>query len=358
MMLGCAALLAAVRPGRAAAEQLVGGRVIPDPPSQILRDVPDTPIEKIPNFRRLMRGVVRELGDVAHKRGLQVLVRNAPEMLVKDRLEALWEEKREPGQPHTPQGSLFEDYLAAVDGVMIDGLICGYGGFGQPTPNDQSARFWELAGQMKKAGKSVFTVDYSKDKAMAALVRKRARQAGFVPYLDTGGDETLKQVPSGRAWDERSEHIDHVSEARNWLPCFGGEAFHSRQAWIDRLAATNYDVLVLDPFRNGEALSKADIDALKVKVMGTRRLVLAVLPVGIANADRWYWKPDWRAGNPSYLLGPLEEDPKAWLTTYWAGEWEKLLGTYFNGLADLGVDGFLLDSVDAYTLFEDRYPID
>ncbi len=358
MMLGVAGMLAAARPGRAAAEMLVGGRVIPDPPSQILRDVPDTPIDKIPNFRRLMRGVVQELGDVAHKRGLQVLVRNAPELLVKDRLEALWEEKREPGQPHSPQGSLFEDYLAAVDGVMIDGLICGYGGYGVATPNDQSARFWELGGLMRKAGKRVFTVDYSKDKAMTALVRKRALQAGFVPYVDGDGDERLNRVPPGRAWDERSEHIDHVAEARNWLPCFGGESFPSRQAWINRLAATNYDVLVLDPFRGREALNKADIDALKVKVMGTRRLVLAVLPVGIARTGRWYWKPEWRAGNPSYLMEPLEQEPQAWLTTYWDKAWETLLGTYFNGLADLGVDGFLLDAVDAYSLFEDRYPID
>jgi uncharacterized protein (TIGR01370 family) len=45
------------------------------------------------------------------------------------------------------------------------------------------------------------------------------------------------------------------------------------------------------------------------------------------------------------------------MVRYWEAEWKEIIGQYMQGLVDLGVDGVLLDDLDAYLYFEDMMPL-
>ena len=69
----------------------------------------------------------------------------------------------------------------------------------------------------------------------------------------------------------------------------------------DMLAAAPYDMLVIDYSRDGSAalaLTADEVDKLKIKPDGDRRIVLAYLSIGEAESYRYYWKWHW-----GWLLG-------------------------------------------------------
>ncbi|HVI49831.1 MAG TPA: hypothetical protein VM661_01330 [Candidatus Sulfotelmatobacter sp.] len=351
------AVLLAAAPAKAA--QVLGtGRIIPGDRDKILSRAADTPVEQIPNFRRLMRDIISELGRTAHKRDMQILVRNAPELLIKEKIEGFWEEQREPGQDHLALGDVFEDYLNAIDGMVVDGLYCGHDSYGVQTGPTAAKPLHQAVSVLQQAKRQVFAVDYAKDQQAVADIRKAAAGEKVVSYVDQEGDMSLSAVPRDRPAAENPNHVLKLADARNWLPSLQGDKFSNRQAWIDALKPTSFDLLVIDPFWRKESFVKADIDALKTKPFGSRRLVFARLPVGLAAPQRWYWKKEWQTDPPAFLKQPLPDDPNLWLVDYWNDDWKALLGKYFTGLTALGFDGFMIDSADAFISLEEIYPID
>ena len=128
-------------------------------------------------------------------------------------------------------------------------------------------------------------------------------------YIDRDGDKVLDHVP-GHPSLENAAHVTNLSQAQNFLPMSSSERYGSRDAWVAALAATNYDLLLLDPFwRGSELLTFADVKALKFKQLGSQRLVLGSLPVGRAADTRFYWKKDWQVGNPGWIVAPDPDSP-------------------------------------------------
>lgn len=341
-----------------AADVKASGRIIPGDRSKVLSSAADTPIEQIPNFRRYMREMITELGRTAHKRNLQVLVRNAPELLIKEMIEGYWEEQHEPGQPHLASGDVFTDYLDAIDGMIIDGLYWGNDRYGIATEHGAATPYRQAADVLKKAKRPVFSIEYAKDPKVVADIHKSATADKLISYVDQDGDMALASIPTERPWDENPAHVTMVSTARNWLPIFDGSKFPTRQAMIDALSHTSYDILAIDPFWRGEGFTFADVASLKTKPFGSRRMVLGRLPVGLASPKRWYWKKEWQGGPPAFLKQPMPENPNFWLVDYWSDDWKAIIGKYFTNMAAIGVDGFLIDAADAYLALEDMYPID
>jgi len=64
----------------------------------------------------------------------------------------------------------------------------------------------------------------------------------------------------------------------------------------DTLADSPYDMLVIDYSRDGKpapALTPEEVDKIRVKPDGERRIVLAYLSIGVAQTYRYYWKWYW-----------------------------------------------------------------
>ena len=133
------------------------------------------------------------------------------------------------------------------------------------------------------------------------------------------------------------------------------------KANIDLLAATKYDMLVVEP---GFNLKEDPYDVqylvkkLKTKPDGSKRILLAYIDIGQAEDYRSYWGNDWvpptseNPGKPDFLI---TIDPDGWEgnypVAYWDNFWQKIW-LDDNGLiakiANYGFDGVYLDWVEAY----------
>jgi cysteinyl-tRNA synthetase len=123
------------------------------------------------------------------------------------------------------------------------------------------------------------------------------------------------------------------------------------------IAAAPYDMFVIDYSRDGsdaQALTAADVEKLKIKPDGERRIVLAYLSIGEAETYRYYWKwywrwffsaPDWRGRQNTEWRGNYG-------VRYWQEDWQKIIfsgdDSYLDRIIKAGFDGVYLDKVDEY----------
>lgn len=355
--LGLAALAAGVA-GRAARAQVRGTGPKRDP-----KDIPYTPIEDIPNHRAFMRDIVQGLSAYARARqsNFILLVRNAPELLITGEREVEWQSSRDldgsPDHQAAAAGSVVAPYLDAIDGILFDGLFCGRAATDQVTDAAAAKVSLDAWHAAQKAHKRGFAIDYAHDPKLVAAAARRQAEEHLTGIIDGEKDRILGHLPGGRPGSENAEHVLSLANVRNFLPLFDTSAFGSRAEMVTRLGANSYDMLVIDPFCRGEPLTRGDIAALRIKEIGSRRLVLATLPIGHAEPGRFYWKPEWKVGAPPFLAAPDPMRAGRIVVNYWDSEWKTLIGQYLVGLMDLGVDGVLLDDIDAYSYFEDLLPL-
>ena len=127
--------------------------------------------------------------------------------------------------------------------------------------------------------------------------------------------------------------------------------------FINALAATNYDLLIIDPYYQGsDALTVAELASLKTKANGGKRLVIAYMSVGEAETYRAYWQPTWDKKPPSWLSEENESWPGNYKVEYWNADWQAIIygndSSYLKSIVDVGFDGVYLDIIDAYEYFE------
>ena len=128
------------------------------------------------------------------------------------------------------------------------------------------------------------------------------------------------------------------------------------------LAASPYDVLVIDYSRDGsdaQALTPADLELIKTKPDGTKRVVLCYLSIGEAESYRYYWKWYWRS--LWILPNPFAPNWRAKLNgdwggnyavRYWDDAWQQIIlgqGGYLDRITKAGFDGVWMDKVDSST---------
>jgi len=128
---------------------------------------------------------------------------------------------------------------------------------------------------------------------------------------------------------------------------------------LDKIAAVDADVVVIDYAIGGVPLTAAQIAPLKLKPDGKRRIVLSYLAVGEGEEKRFYWKPEWTAdpaSRPSWININNCAWPGAWAVRYWQDGWKDIVfrasDSYLTRIIEAGFDGVYLDRVDMF----DDYP--
>lgn len=133
----------------------------------------------------------------------------------------------------------------------------------------------------------------------------------------------------------------------------------------DVIAKSPYDMVVIDYSRDGtddEALTPADLEKLKRKPDGGRRIVLSYLSIGEAEKYRYYWKWYW-----GWLFGwfaPAWRDRQNtewrgnYAVRYWEPSWQDIIfagdNSYLDRIIKAGFDGVWLDKVDEFEFFDGK----
>lgn len=278
---------------------------------------------RAPAFTLMMRGQPDLLFQTKKDDALAELLRAPPELddLLSD----------EP----PPAGSMDRQFARALDAIVADNLYCG----AEPPLTDEQIT------EAKEFGLAVFSVEHCADTVTAREARRWAAEHGVVSHVTTDG--RLNTVPTGRLPGATAEMVQTAGEARNVLFALDNRRYPAKVDWLNALRDTNHDMLVIAPFYKGDIpLSADEVYSLKFKKMGSPRLVVARLPLTEARDTAWYWKENWKVGDPAFIKGRGSE-AGTYIVDFTDAQWRAIIGETFAGLMDLGFDGIMLDGLDA-----------
>ena len=251
-----------------------------------------------------------------------------------------------------------ENYLDALDGIMVESLW--YGGGGVDQASSEAARdyvmpFLNLA---KANGVQPLILDYCADPAKVADFYAQSDAAGYLGFasvaVELNSIPTISTLPG-----ENDAIIVSLGQARNFLQVNNLENFPAKSDFIAAVTATNYDVLITDLFFHAEDDSWTDqeIAQLRPKENGGQRLVICYLSAGEAEKYRYYWKDCCENKSPAWLSESNPSFPDNYKVHYWKSAWRDIVfegkDAYLERILDAGFDGVFLDVVDAYHYFED-----
>jgi cysteinyl-tRNA synthetase, unknown class len=249
-----------------------------------------------------------------------------------------------------------ERYLAAIDANGQEDLHYGYDEDDQATPAGTVSYLKGFLEVSRQAGKTILVTDYCSTRSK---VDQSYQQNGASAYIGFAADHReLDNVPAYPSIvDENSDQVTSISQVRNFLYLINPENFSSKQEFIDLIRSTNYDLLIVDFFfHDGSAFTAEEVELLKGKANGGRRLVISYLSIGEAEDYRYYWNASWNSNPPTWLDQVNPDWPGNYKVKYWDPEWQKIIfgdsESYLGRILNTGFDGAYLDIIDAFEYYE------
>jgi len=295
------------------------------------------------DYRQVMRDFVEGLSAYAKtiEPSFLIIPQNGHELLTQD---------------GTPSGLPAKAYIAAIDGVGREDLFYGYDGDDEPTPAGITQKWLACMDLAKSHNLSVLVTDYCKDRAFVDDSYEQSSKRGYIPFAadrrELDNIPAYPTVPTG----ENSDDITSLADARNFLYLINPVGFSDRAAFLNAIRDTNYDIVIIDLFDDdGVALSREDVDSLRAKRNGGRRLVIAYMSIGEAEDYRYYWEPAWSVNPPSWLETENANWEGNFKVRYWDPDWQRIIfgneDSYLKKVLDVGFDGVYLDIIDAFEYF-------
>lgn len=88
--------------------------------------------------------------------------------------------------------------------------------------------------------------------------------------------------------DDGCDDITRLVEVQNFLYLINPEKFATKADFVNAVYATNYDLVIMDLFFNDEtAFTSEEVEQMRTKANGGRRLVVCYLSIGEAEDYRY-----------------------------------------------------------------------
>ena len=296
------------------------------------------------DYRQAMRDFVIDLSEYAKatKSGFLIVPQNGQE-LVTDSGDA--------------QGKLQESYLDAIDGVGRENMFYGYFADDQRTPAPDSQHMLRLCRLCESRGIKTIAMDYCFSPEKVDDSYRRHQENGFISFA--APERALTVIPEYPAEpvNANRQDVDSLAQAKNVLYLINSEDYTGKEEFLRDLAATDYDLLIIDLFHQGAAYTRDEMDGLRYKSNGGRRLVLCYLSIGEAEDYRYYWNREWGNAPPTWLAEGNPEWPGNYKVHYWDSAWQSIIygdeGAYLDKIIAAGFDGVYLDLIDAFEFYEE-----
>jgi cysteinyl-tRNA synthetase len=254
-------------------------------------------------------------------------------------------------------GTLVQTYLNAIDGVGQEDLFFGYEDDNKPTPSVDNLYLREFLNRIKTT-KKVMVTDYCSGKTNMDKSYSSNNTNGYISFA--ADQRELYNIPSypAQPYGVNSNNITSLSQAKNFLYLINTEKFSSKKQFIDSVKTKNYDVILMDLFLNNTAFTAAEIDQLKTKANGGKRLVIAYMSIGEAEDYRYYWQSTWKIGTPPFIVAVNPDWPGNYKVQYWNTDWKNIIfgndTSYTKKLLNSHFDGAYLDIIDGFEYFENN----
>ena len=346
-----AALLFALLPALAEAQQplepgraRIQGRDDAKPEAPVLG-----PVLSLTDPKQEMRNFVKNISKFArrYKRDFSIFVRNGLDLLTKG--DAADDSVMAPALA----------YMRSVDGIFIDGMNFGFPEIDKPTePKELREKFLKIANLAKANGLAVLVMDYATTPKIVDDTYRLNESRGFISYIAPARGSELIMLPPypKRPFRENPKSVISFADIKNFVYLADTSSYGRQDEFAMKIHQTNYDAVVVDVFHGREPLTKRAVETLKYKKVGGKRLVLAFMDIGGAEAYRYYWQSHWQEGSPLWISAPFQKNPDKYHVEYWRPEWQRILTgnteSYLYGIIAQGFDGVILNGVEGYRFFE------
>ncbi len=295
------------------------------------------------DFKEEMRDFVIHIGDYARSvnSGFIVIPQNGVELLtVNGEVDA----------------GIHQEYMEAINGQSQEDLFFGYNTNDILTPASVTEYLKQFLNKVKAAGKTVLITDYCSSQDHIIMSRDSIAANGYIGFTATHRE--LDVIPQLPVPNENSNDIDTLTQAGNYLYLINYQNFTHKQHLLQSIAATNYDVVIMDLFYQNQSLTSQDLSQIRYKSNGGKRLLIAYVSIGEAEDYRYYWQSQWLNDQPIWLDEENQDWPGNYKVRYWEKDWQKIIygnsNSYIKKVIDAGFDGCFLDVVDAYEFFEEK----
>ncbi len=234
------------------------------------------------------------------------------------------------------------DYMNAIDGVGIEELFYNSG----TAIEDGRIAQAEAIG----VSKPVLVADYVNPNSNMVDAFVQSDNRGFISFPRAADGYEYQFIPNS-VHNENSNDINSLSDAQNFLYLISTISYSSKSAFLNAIAASNFDVVLIDLFYDDE-LTSADIQSIKTKANGGKRLVIAYMNIGAAETYRYYWKDKWKKGRPGWIKKEYDGYPEEYWVKFWKKDWKEIIygndASYTKKILNAGFDGAYLDNIEGY----------
>lgn len=235
-------------------------------------------------------------------------------------------------------------YLKSIDGIVLNNHFCA------PRPMNPT---------IPEKNIPLVSIDRCEsgeayDNAIEKAILTESLIYGFIKP-----QTAFKNIDKQPIINENAENIYKISQAKNISFLIDDSTYRDKQKFIDDIRNSNYDIVIIEPlFHNSVPLTAEEVDSLKFKKNGTRRLIIAKMNVSEGRRSDYFWNDKWKIGNPSWLKRPSFTDKDGIIAEYWNDSWKNINGNYFKAIADTGYDGAFLTGIENYLYFEKQTPLE
>ena len=243
-----------------------------------------------------------------------------------------------------------EGFFKITDGTTQESLY--YGDilkFNVATSKEANNELLKLLLSIRKKGKPIFVINYGKGEKKRNFLKQESLKTNLINELLPSFSLNDFYKPIN---DYNTNDIYNLNEVKNYLCLLNPEKFSSMDEYYQALKNTNYDLLLIEVSYDNVFFTKEQIEGLKVKKNGGKRIVIGYLSIGEAEDYRFYWKKEWNKNKPDWIVSENENWSRNYIVEYWNPEWKEIIKEYQKKLDKIGVDGYLLDTLDSYSYFE------
>lgn len=234
-------------------------------------------------------------------------------------------------------------YMSAINGIAVEELF--YNGT-YALDNDRLSMLQQL-----KTSKKILVSEFVSEQNKIAEAFSKNYNEGFICFVRNSNNYNYKFIPD-TVPNENAIDITDLSLAQNFLYLISTDIFSSKQEMINAISATNFDVVLIDLFFKETEFTSAEINQLKTKANGGKRLVISYINIGAAEKFRYYWKKNWGLHHPLWIRKKYKGYDDEFWVKFWKKDWQEIIfgndQSYIKKIINAGFDGAFLDNVEAY----------
>lgn len=234
-------------------------------------------------------------------------------------------------------------FLLSIDGFGMEELF--YNG----SAVEEDGRL--AMAQKVRATKPILVADYTNTSAGYDDAKMKNAAQNFLAFPRVENNYDYEYIPN-TITEENANDVNTLADAKNYLYLISTGQYSSKSDFLAAIAATNFDVVIIDLFFDNEAFISSDLDLIRYKANGGKRLLISYMSIGSAEKYRYYWKKYWARQHPVWLKKRYEGYKDEYWVIFWNKNWQKIIygndESYTKKILNAGFDGTYLDNVEAY----------